>query len=290
MSLLKDSLLESYYLATLPARRRSAVRRAACETEPVRVMFYHRVADSWPNDWTISSRKFAEQVNWLRIRFDIVTLAEAQARIVAGRNRIPTACITFDDGYAENMQFAVPMLVERRIPFTNFVSTNYVLNGRPFPHDVAAGTPLPPNSLADLRRMAEEGVEIGAHTCSHIDLGAPLSIAQLDKEIAGCKHELEQAIGREVRYFAFPYGLPQNLSPAAFRVAYRAGFRGVCSAYGGYNFPGDDPFHIRRFHADAQMIRFKNWLTVDPRKLRSPLVFDPANYRDEDAAGRRTVD
>ena len=55
---------------------------------------------------------------------------------------------------------------------------------------------------------------------------------------------------REVRYFAFPYGLPENMSTEAFRIARGAGYRGVCSAYGGYNFPGDDPFHIRRFHAD----------------------------------------
>jgi peptidoglycan/xylan/chitin deacetylase (PgdA/CDA1 family) len=145
---------------------------------------------------------------------------------------------------------------------------------------VASGLPLPPNSLSDLRQMADAGVEIGAHTCSHIDLGGQLPPAQLDKEIAGCKRELEDAIGREVRYFAFPYGLPQNLSSAAFRVAHRSGFRGVCSAYGGYNFPGDDPFHIRRFHADTQMVRFKNWLTVDRRKLRTPIRFNPGNYRD----------
>jgi peptidoglycan/xylan/chitin deacetylase (PgdA/CDA1 family) len=280
MTLLKDRLLETYYLATLPSRRRAAVERAACQREPVRVMFYHRVADNCPNDWTISTRKFAAQVDWLHSRFDIVTLAEAQRRIAVGRNKIATACITFDDGYAENMQFAVPLLVDRQIPFTYFVSTNFVLQGQPFPHDVAAGAPLAPNSQADLRRLAEAGVEIGAHTCSHIDLGTQLPPAQLEKEIAGCKRELEQAICREVRYFAFPYGLPHNLSSAAFRIAYQSGFHGVCSAYGGYNFPGNDPFHIRRFHSDPAMVRFKNWLTVDSRKLRSPLKFDPGNYRD----------
>ena len=43
----------------------------------------------------------------------------------------------------------------------------------------------------------------------------------------------------------------------AFRVAYEAGYDGVCSAYGGYNFPGDDPFHLRRIHADPEFIRLQ---------------------------------
>ena len=45
----------------------------------------------------------------------------------------------------------------------------------------------------------------------------------------------------------------------------------VCSAYGDYNFPGDDPFHIRRIHVD-DMLRLKNWGTIDPRRLR-PAAF-----------------
>ena len=87
-----------------------------------------------------------------------------------------------------------------------------------------------------------------------------------------------------------------TLSPEAFHVAWEAGYAGVCSAYGGYNFPGDDPFHLRRFHADCEFIRFKNWLTIDPRKLRMQCDFDPgafqANFREgsrrgaEDAEGK----
>ena len=71
-------------------------------------------------------------------------------------------------------------------------------------------------------------------------------------------------------------------------MAYEAGYRGVCSAYGGYNFPGDDPFHLKRFHADEQFIRFKNWMTIDPRKLRMHEDFDPGDYRDalKDASRR----
>jgi peptidoglycan/xylan/chitin deacetylase (PgdA/CDA1 family) len=155
-----------------------------------------------------------------------------------------------------------------------------VLGGESFPHDVAAGQPLKVNTLAHLRELASDGIEIGAHTRSHANLGADLTHEEMVDEIVGSKHALEAAIGRDVRYFAFPYGKHENLSSAAFRTALEAGFDGVCSAYGGYNFPGDDAFHLRRIHADCEFIRFKNWLTIDPRKVRMQRDFDPGDYRD----------
>jgi peptidoglycan/xylan/chitin deacetylase (PgdA/CDA1 family) len=275
----KEVLLNSYYLTTLPSRRRAAAQRAALQCEPVQILFYHRVADEYPNGWTISTRSFARQIRWLRSRFDIVSLSDAQARIASGRNQRPKVCVTFDDGYADNGRFAIPLLLNYRIPFAYFVSTNHVLGGEPFPHDIAAGRTFEVNTLAQLREMAAAGVEIGAHTRSHANLGGNLSRDELTDEIVGSKQELETAIGCHIRYFAFPYGKQENLSTAAFRIAFEGGFDGVCSAYGGYNFPGDDAFHLRRFHADCEFIRFKNWLTIDPRKLRMQRDFDPGDFR-----------
>jgi len=278
MSPWKNLLLSAYYAATLPVRRRAAADRAMRGQEPVSVLFYHRVADKVPNPWTMPTKTFAAQVRWLRERFEIVDLGEAQRRIAARRNERPTVCITFDDGYAENMEFAVPLLIREQVPFTYFVSTSHVFGNRPFPHDVAAGMPLVPNSVSHLRELAAAGIEIGAHNRNHVHLGA-LSHDQLVDEIVGSKHDLEQALEREVRYFAVPYGQRADLRTAAFQIAYHAGYHGLCSAYGGYNTPGDDPFHLRRIHADCETARLKNWLTVDPRKLRHPLEFDPGDFR-----------
>lgn len=272
MNRLKQIALAGYYWATLLARRRAAALRAAQGHEPVQILFYHRVADEYPNDWTMSTRAFAAQVDWLRSRFDLVSMAEAQARIAAGHNRRPTACITFDDGYADNMHFSVLLLAKHKIPFTYFVATDHVLEARPFPHDVANARPLAPNTLDQLREIEAAGGEIGGHTRQHADAGR-LSRDELVDEIAGCKQDLEDALGRDVRYFAFPYGLHRNLTTEAFAIAREAGYAGVCSAYGGYNFPGDDAFHLRRIHADPELVRLKNWVTVDSRKVRQQRDF-----------------
>ena len=277
---LKTPALGLYYLATLPKRQQEASDREKNGQVPVMVLFYHRVADEHPNDWTITNDRFRLQLNWIKERFDIVSLAEGQRRIAAEENDRPTVCITFDDGYADNCASAIPWLLENEIPFTYFVTSEHVQSGEPFDHDVAIGCPLPPNTVEQLREMAAAGVEIGSHARTHSNLAKLTSEQDLYDEIVGSKRDLENLIDHPVHYFAFPYGLPENMSTEAFRVAFQAGLWGVCSAYGGYNLPGDDSFHLQRIHADPEWARFRNWLTVDPRKIRREKQFRVGDYRD----------
>lgn len=267
MNLGKRLLLHAWYGASLPYRAAWNRRAAAAGQAPIIVLFYHRVAEDQANSWTCSPEMFARQVHWLRQRFDMVSLAEAQRRIRAGFNERACVSITFDDGYAENCRFALPFLVRQQVPCTYFVATRHVFEGLPFPHDVAQGNRFPPNTLEQLREAASEGIEIGAHTRTHADLGSVDDPQRLHDEVITAGEELQAALGRPVRYFAFPYGQFANLHPAAFQLAFEAGYEGVCSAYGGFNFPGDDAFHLQRIHGDDDMLRLKNWVTVDPRKL-----------------------
>ena len=275
----KAPVLDLYYLATLPKRRQSSAQMQKDHKTPVMVLFYHRVANTSPNDWTISPEQFRRQISWVRERYDIVSLHDAQLRIGADDNKRPTVCITFDDGYADNCETAVPWMLDQEIPFTYFVTSNHVQSGEPFAHDVAAGNPLKPNTIEQIHEMASAGVEIGAHSRTHTDLGQLENEQMLFDEIVGSKRDLEEMLDRPVRYIAFPFGMPSNMSTAAFRIAFQAGLWGACSAYGGYNMPGDDPFHLQRIHGDPQWARFRNWLTVDPRKLSQKRQFDPGDYR-----------
>ncbi len=263
----KQLLLATYYYSQLPYRSLRRAQRAARGQAPVMVLFYHRVADTHPNDWTMPRGQFAQQIDWLHAHFDLLSLADAQERIAAGNHR-PAVCITFDDGYAENCDFALPLLLEKKIPVTYFVSFGHVAHGWTFPHDLAAGVALRPNSLDELRSLAREGVTVGAHTRTHADLGSITDRDELFDELVTSRDELAAAIDRPVRYFAFPYGQPQHMTAEAFCLARENGFAGVCSAYGGYNFPGGDSFHLQRIHGDPELLRLKNWLSVDPRKER----------------------
>jgi peptidoglycan/xylan/chitin deacetylase (PgdA/CDA1 family) len=263
----KQLLLTLYYHASYPARMHNYWWAAMHDRLPLIVLYYHRVADDRANPWTISNAMFLRQINWLRERFDMISLSEAQERICRDYNPQPCVSITFDDGYADNCQQAIPWLIKHHIACTYFVTLQNVLDEEPFAHDVARGQQLAPNNLEQLRAMAAAGIEIGAHAYTHADLGSIADPRLLRREVVTAKEELEAAVGRPVRYFAFPSGLPANLNPAAFRLAKEAGYAGVCSAYGGFNFPGDDPFHLQRIPVDDAMIRLKNWVTLDPRKL-----------------------
>ena len=273
-------MIDLYYLATLPQRKQAAAARQEQCQVPIISLFYHRIADEHPNEWTMSNEMFRRQIEWLQERFDIVTLEEAQKRIASESNDRPTVCITFDDGYADNCDTALPWLIEQSVPVTYFVTSQNVINGDPFPHDVKAGHPQAINTPDQLRELAQAGIEIGAHTRTHADLGKTNNEIDLYNEIVGSKRELEDMVQRPVRYFAFPFGLPSNMSTASFRIAFEAGFWGVCSAYGGYNLPGEDSFHLQRIHGDPEWSRFRNWMTVDPRKLKREREFNPGDYRD----------
>jgi peptidoglycan/xylan/chitin deacetylase (PgdA/CDA1 family) len=276
----KSQMLGLYYLATLPQRKQSAQERCATGTVPIMTLLYHRVADVHPNSWTIDWDRFRYQIEWLQQQFELVSLAEAQRRISAGTNSVPSVCITFDDGYAENCEKAIPWLIEQKVPVTYFVTSDNILSGRAYPHDLERKCPLPPNTVAEIQAMSDAGIEIGAHSRSHADLGQAMSLDELTDEIVGSKYDLEALLDKPVRYFAFPYGLHKNMTPLGFRIAYEAGFAAVCSAYGAYNMPGDDSFHIQRIHGDPQWARFVNWMTVDPRKIHKQAPFDPGSYRD----------
>src|SRR5687768_6215914 len=122
----KEPLIGMYYLASLAVRRRQAAQRAAVGRAPITVLFYHRVADEHPNDWTISNERFKAQINWVRERFEIISLVEAQQRIGSAANRNPAVCLTFDDGYADNCRESLPWLIAEKVPFAYFVATDHI--------------------------------------------------------------------------------------------------------------------------------------------------------------------
>lgn len=261
--------LAAWYYGSYPWRWWRNQAAEAAGRAPIMVLFYHRIADDGATPWTLSNRAFERQILFLKRHVELVSVEECQRRIRARRNVRTCVSITFDDGYADNCHRAIPFLIHERVPTTYFVSLRNVQKGSAFPHDAVRGQRLQPNSMEQVREMARAGIEIGLHTRTHCDLGRVTDPARLVDEVVTAGEELQEAIQRAVRYFAFPFGQPPHLNPMAFHLAYEAGFEGVCSAYGGYNWPGDDPFHLQRIHAD-DFLRLKNWITVDPRKEKIP--------------------
>lgn len=270
---LKPMLLNLYYLGTYAYRRRWERQAMRAGRAPVVVPVFHRIADDAANDWTTPMADFRTAVLWLKRHFDLISLAETQRRVRSGRNDRPSVSLTFDDGYADNAE-ALRLLIELEVPCTYFVTTQPVLERAPFEHDRRMGNHFAANTLEELKNLAEAGIEIGAHTRTHADLATVNDPELLHDELVAARDDLQQALDTPIRYFAFPFGLHENLSATAFRAAREAGYAGVCSAYGGYNFPGDDAFHIQRRCVDGPAICLKNWAIIDPLRYGRTVRFD----------------
>jgi len=281
----RSFLIDAYRLVTTPARAVYSHRSARKSEVPVGVLFYHRVSDELVNPWTMTEQDFLRQVDWLQKHFDLISLDEVQRRMREGNDR-PAISITFDDGYADNCNWALPMLLQRNIPVTYFVASGHIASGKPFAHDAEQGQTLRPNSEPAIRALSQAGVEIGAHTRNHVDLGQIDDEQVLFDEVVAATRELEKLIERPVRYFAFPFGKREHLNSRVFEMAREHGFAGVCSTFHEWNQIGADPFHIRRFHGDANLSRLKNWLTFDPRNVHknSPHPFPDVDITDNPVA------
>jgi len=137
---------------------------------PVVVLLYHRI-NSLPEDpyfLAVTPDNFRDQLLFLKQSFDIVRFGEDWSGL-----KRPSAAITFDDGYADNLIHALPVLEEVGAPATFFVSTGIigtaeefwwdeleriVLGDQPFPetfelNDSLFGKAWPTGSVSDRRKL-----------------------------------------------------------------------------------------------------------------------------------------
>lgn len=113
------------------------------------VLIYHRVADlgSDPQRLAVTPAVFDAQMDVLAKQFRVVELAELTDDLHAGRVSPRTVAVTFDDGYADNLLTAAPMLETHRVPATVFVSSGYMDGGRELWWDEIERLVLSPGEL-----------------------------------------------------------------------------------------------------------------------------------------------
>ena len=99
------------------------------------ILNHHRIgnAQQTPYDsglFSATTADFDWQVGFLKQRFDMLTLPQA-LDFVHGRSKLskPSVLLTFDDGYLDNYEEAVPVLVKHNVSATFFLVTNYVGTG-----------------------------------------------------------------------------------------------------------------------------------------------------------------
>lgn len=124
------------------------------ETRPcLTVVIYHRVmpAPDPLRPGEVDSEQFDRQMRMLRRCFDPMPLTDAVQALRQGTLRGRAVCVTFDDGYADNLTIAQPILARHGIPATVFVATGYLDGGRMFNDTVIDGISAMRADELDLR-------------------------------------------------------------------------------------------------------------------------------------------
>jgi peptidoglycan/xylan/chitin deacetylase (PgdA/CDA1 family) len=171
---------------------------------------YHSIAEAPPRATrrlSVTPEVFAAQLQRLAcLGYATLTLTELGARLDSGADLPERAvALTFDDGYADFYDNALPMLQRHDFTATVFVTTGWLDDA-----GASAGRPLDRMlSCGQIREIVAAGMEIGAHSHSHAQLDR-LSPGELAKELLDSKELLERVTGVPVHSFAYPYGYSNN--------------------------------------------------------------------------------
>jgi peptidoglycan/xylan/chitin deacetylase (PgdA/CDA1 family) len=170
---------------------RDVLSRLAGRTPPGRciTLYYHCVLPQ-------HRAAFARQMEMLLKRNVPVSVGRREPLAPATRY----AAVTFDDGFTNVADQAVPELVLRRIPATIFVTSDLLGQDPGW-----KGYPGRFMSVDELKQLPADLISLGSHTRTHPFL-PKLNREQAIDEIATSRVKLERLLNREFTLFAFPYG------------------------------------------------------------------------------------
>ena len=105
-------------------------------------------------------------------------------------------------------------------------------------------------SWDEVREMAEGGIEIGSHTLDHPVLSR-LAPEEAARQIVESRLRAEDRLKRPVRFFAYPNGKRDDVTPTVKELVRKAGYTGAVSTIQGRPSPASDPFLVERIGVSA---------------------------------------
>ena len=196
-------------------------------TAALPVLMYHRIAtDGEPRArrWRTDPAAFDEQLHWLREQGFRSVDVDEWAGAVALDQELPGrgVVLTFDDGFADFGEQALPLLQRHGFRAELFVVSGHV--GATDSWDTAWERR---ERLMDWQALADlppDVVRIGSHTVGHAPLTA-VSSEEVVRELVESRITLEDRLGRPVRTIAYPFGLNDGVvQRLAGAVGYEVGY------------------------------------------------------------------
>jgi peptidoglycan/xylan/chitin deacetylase (PgdA/CDA1 family) len=218
------------------------------------VLMYHKVNGVDGNTVTVPPGTFDEQMAQLgELGYTVVSLDDVIGHYVE-RRPLPerAVLITFDDGYLDNLEHAVPVLQRYGYPAVLFAPIGYLGAKRPLPHDEHLAARGIVNRTLDWNQLAEleaGGVRVESHGIGHRPL-ADLEVDEAAREITLSKLRLEEALGRPIRAFAYVKGSEAHYRPVHLSLLRQAGYDVAFTSISGGNGSHSDPLQLHRYNVE----------------------------------------
>lgn len=141
----------------------AGVLAPAGERARLSILIYHRVlAEPDPLTGEIDAATFEMQIRTLREYFAVLSLAEAAARLRNGTLPARAVAITFDDGYADNFEVALPILRRHGLRATFFIATGFLDGGRMFNDTIIETVRRATGPTIDVPAVGLRGVRVAS--------------------------------------------------------------------------------------------------------------------------------
>ncbi len=228
-----------------------------------KILMYHSIDINVDKEeyYKVSFNNFRQQMEYIANNYKVKRLSEIKKN---GSGIV----VTFDDGYRDNLLYAVPVLEKLKIPYTIFISTKKI--GK------KEGTKeyLTVNDIRELSKLPF--CNIGSHGHSHISL-AGLSLDKLKRELEISKKILEEITFLKIFAISFPHG---SFDEQALKAVYETGYTHGATSRFGSNKSNFDYLCLKRIdiwgYDTINIFRQKiegNWDWLILKESLSPLVW-----------------
>jgi peptidoglycan/xylan/chitin deacetylase (PgdA/CDA1 family) len=210
----------------------------------ISILTYHAIAES-ADRHTVSPSAFELQMRLIRDEFQVVRLSRLPVELNTNEPDHRIVIVTFDDAYVDFATKAFPILESLRVPSTVFVPTGCVGDHNRW--DVEQGR-LRREILSwpQIRGLDGSGlVEFGSHTVDHVRMSG-LPAIEMRRQAVESKQALEDALGKPVGAFAYPYGQPGDFSEGTSDCLRAANFTMAVTTHWGTRNSVRDLLRLRR--------------------------------------------
>lgn len=215
------------------------------------ILLYHSVdtdVSSGFETWAIAPNKFDDHMKYI-VENSYTPLTVSQLISCLQTESIPhkPIVITFDDGFLDFYENAMPILTRYDLPSTLYITTGYIGGTSQWLWREGEGK-RPMMSWAQVQEIDKNGVECGAHTLTHPQLDV-VSRQQARREIIDSKKALEDCLGKNTASFAYPHG---HYDAIVRGVVKEAGYTSACGVKHALSSTQDDRFSLARIIIKAQ--------------------------------------